>query len=184
MPSEADIKAKIAAAIAAKKKTPTPTTPTPKPEPKPEPSPEPKIEIKLTPPPPVEMASSSIPPLTPSAPPPVATPTTLIFGGRIIRFTIHQKEVYFSVADLLQLARDHEWNHKLLDFVNNPKTKKDAEDMIKVLTFKNEDGSDKTEGATAQNAIKIFHGLGLRPPGPLGRWLTETSAIQLANKQD
>jgi hypothetical protein len=180
MPSEADIKAKIAAALAAKKKAaapaPKPVT-TDKPAPLP---PEPKIEIKLAPPPPVEMVATP----APAGPPPTPSATTLVFGGRAIRFTLHQKEVYFSVADLLQLARDHEWNSKLLEFINNPKTKKDAEELIKVLTFKNEDGSDKTEGATATDVIKIFHALGLRPPGPLGRWLTEVSTQRKAQAQD
>lgn len=169
MPSEAAIKAQIAAALAKKKQQATP----------PSPPPEPKIEIKLTPP--VEMANSSTPAI-PAPPPPVASPTTLIFGGRTIRFTSHQNDVYFALSDLLPLSRDHEWNNKLIDFANNPKTKKDAEDLIKVLTFKNDDGSDKTEGATAPNVIKIFHALELPVPGPLGRWLTETTAIQL-NRQ-
>ena len=164
MPSEAAIKAQIAAALAKKKQQAAPPAP---------PS-EPKIEIKLNPP--VEMANSSTP-VIPATPPPVATPTVLIFGGRAIRFTTYQKEVHFALGDLLPLSRDHEWNNKFIDFVNNPKTKKDAEELVKILTFKNDDGSDKTEGATAANVIKIFHTLELQVPGPLGRWLTEVSTI-------
>jgi hypothetical protein len=168
MPSEDSFKAQIQAALAKKKQQQAAANP----EPEKAPASEPKIEINITPP--VEMANSSTPSI-PNQPPPVATPHSLIFGGRSIRFTIHQHQVFFAVNDLLPLAKDYEWNDKLVEFMNNPKTKKEAEDLTTVLTFKNEDGSDKTEGSTASNAIKIFHALGLRPPGPLGRWLNEVS---------
>lgn len=170
MPSEDSIKAQIQAALAKKKQQAASS----KSESVKAAAPEPKIEIKPISIPHVEMANSSTPAVIPE-PPPVPTATTLIFAGQSIRFTTHQHAVYFAVNDVLPLAKTAEWTRKFVDFLNNPKTKKESEDLTKILTFKNEDGSDKTQGATAGNVIKIFHALELHAPGPLGRWLNEVS---------
>jgi hypothetical protein len=173
MPSEDSFKAQIQAALAKKKQQQAAV----KPEPEKTPPPEPKVEVQpVAPPPAIELVNAP-PQASASEPTPVATPTTLVFAGQSIRFTTHQQQVYFAVTDVLPLARTAEWNNKFVEFTNNPDSKKDAEDLTKILTFKDEDGSDKTHGATGENIIKIFHTLKLRAPGPLGRWLNEVSAL-------
>lgn len=178
MPSEAQIKAQIQAALAKKKQAAA------KPEPSTPPNPP---AVPATPPPTaakpaVEVSTTSTldrrptPPVTPLTPP--STPT---FAGFPIRVTVDKHQVYFALADLFPLAKDHEWPNKFLDFKNNPKTKAQADDLIKVLTFTNADGSDKTEAATAANALVIMRALNLSVPGPLGRWLREISASILHN---
>jgi hypothetical protein len=132
--------------------------------------------------------SSQYPSPDPNAPQyssdPDYDPHKLTFYGIATRYTILDKKVYFAVTDLLPLSKDPEWNNKFIEFLNNPKTKDEAEKVTKVLTFKDNSGSDKTHGATGIDLLTIFRTLKFIPPGPFGRWLIEVTKEKLKTKTE
>jgi hypothetical protein len=111
-------------------------------------------------------------------------PHKITFYGISTRFTILDKKVYFAITDLLPLSKDPDWNNKFIEFLNNPKTKNEAEKLTKILTFKDNSGSDKTHGATGMDLLTIFRDLKFTPPGPFGRWLIETTKEKLKSKTE
>lgn len=178
MPTEAQLKAQMQAAIAAKKKqaeqtkeesnptsvlepTPTPVTPPPPPSVKPSPI-EPSSHPTTT------SNSDSKPTISP-------TPHSLTFYGHSIRLTIHRQEVYFSLEDILPLSNNHEAQMRYVEFKNQPSTREKAESLIKTIVFTNENGTEKLDGAKATQVIEVMHALKLSSPGPMGRWLAEIS---------
>lgn len=191
MPSEAQLKSQMQAAIAKKKKEQE-AKPEPKSKPEsgskskaePTPTESPKSESTPQPPKPATSPTVEIAPKTPASPAlpnssarvivgPEEIPDSVTFFGQQVRILKHNKHIYFSIEDLLPLSKNPEYQNIFIDYTNNPKTKTKADEMIEILTFNNEDGSDKTPGATAQNILTIMRDLEFNLPGPLGRWLNQ-----------
>jgi hypothetical protein len=174
MPSEAQLKAQMQAAIAKKKqaeKKPSPDKSVAPISPPPPPEKPPVVETANAPK--AEPKDTITPLPSPPKSEPTSSPMTLTFYGQPIRLTTYRNDVFFAVPDLLALANNADSANIYLEFRNQPSTRTKAETLVKTLPFSNADGEEKIDAAKSADAIRLLQELKLSAPGPLSRWLDE-----------
>jgi hypothetical protein len=181
MPTEAQLKAQMQAAIAKKKHTDVGAqrdAPSPKPTPTSQPAP--SIRKSDIPHPAIYQSMQSNTPVADDKPVDNSeySEAELIrtFFGRPIRVAINKKEVFFAVPDVLEMASTPEKQTKYSELVDDADTKKLITPLVKVIMFPSPNGgNERLDAAKGEALITIIEKLDLKFPGPIEKWLIETT---------
>jgi hypothetical protein len=187
MPSEAQLKAHMQAAIAKKKQAAKPAVvtndlpavppttnhkPTHKSSPKKESVPPALSETAVNPEPTLPKPKRK----HSSGAEPSDAEWTRTFFGRPVRIAVLNKDIYFSVPDVLEMTNTLEKQTKYTDLLNDPDTKKLIAPLVRPILFPNPNsGNEGQDAATAADLITIITELKLEFPGTIEKWLMETS---------
>jgi len=98
------------------------------------------------------------------------------FFGRPIRIAVLQKEVYFAVPDVLEMADNLDKQTKYEELLSDPSVKKLITPLVKVILFPGPNsGNEPLDAAKVDDLNTIIHELELKFSGPIEKWLVETS---------
>ena len=98
------------------------------------------------------------------------------FFGQPIRVAINHKEVYYAVPDVLKMASTPDKQTKYGELVDDTANKKLITSLVRVIMFPSPSGgNEKLDAAKAEDLMTIIEKLDLKFPGPIEKWLAETS---------